>query len=1361
MAAHLARETDVPELQSKLAEYYGNSLKPEPGETSGIPRRNMDPKLAELLGVDPNKALTAEQVAHLMTGSRADGKDIPGQKRQRATELKSSVAYIDFCLSAPKSFSVALAFAPTDAERAILDRCHREATAMLMAHIEAQIGYLRKGKEGTGGTEKASIAWFAFDHYTARPTVKIAVQGGTVIQTVRVCGDMQRHTHFIVPTVALDEHGGVGKLHLNSIKGSIHEWGAIYQAFLATKLNENGIEAVYDKDTGMARLPAVPRWICDAFSKRTKDGKAAAKAYAERKGLDWNALTGKQRVELLKAGAQETRQGKGDDMSDYAEWQRQAKEAGYRHRSVIRPGMEQELGPFEERMAKAFEAFHEILDPELQRIAVFDASVARIAAAKSLIASGSLDAKEVNVLTAAARAHGVQQEGQKTAIAWGTMKGSGLVKFTTEMHVAQEAEAIRLLRESAADKSTNINMWELHKAIAEVEAEDGFKFTPEQVSFIEDIAQAGRSCAAIGGAGVGKSSTLKPLAKVWHNQGKRTIGLTVAWRQTHGLADAGIGKRPRRKSLVPDTSRLKESGVEAESNYALTAFLRAAAKGWVKVDANTVVIVDEVGLEGTVQVRELARLQKEFGFQLVQVGDWRQCQSIAAGNTVRLLQKAYGEKQVPILINSIRQVTDRDKETARLFRDGEKGAVRKALERMAEDNALHIVPGDREEAIQKGVDVWQRWMEENKGRLGFSAAITVPTNNDAREVGAEVRKRLKAAGEVGKDDTVIKACDQIEAHQPFDLPIAVGDSVRLFNTVYVDRGDKRPRFGENGSVMKVLDIRPDGLELRNARGLTGFVTFDQIRDPARGVPRLTYGYAVTIDSRQSETHSHHLTIAPEGTRAINGFKAYTTFSRHRYESVLVTSQGAEIEEIEARRPLGDPRNKIKAKVHEFIIENMSRNLARQPEKQLATEMLEKAEKMRWGAVKTMQAAWFRQERRERRGKSGTIQPVRVREKEEEAAINIVAEAIKEQTESVSHAVSSIAPKAERPRAPVMSEVDLTNDFAAALSRAGLIVDGAPIMDGKKHYVDVVGAKKGTKKGIYSGRTDFPPNGWFKNYREGGELQKWKPNVQAPERSPEELAAWRAQQELRRIERERKQKAEWDTAAAIATQIWRETPEATSHPYLAAKKIEPHGMHVRGKYLLVPLQNAAGAIRNLQWIRDDGKKMFGVPGEAGWIGGQKSGLYTVLGALEPGKPRVIGEGFATMATLYESTALTSIIALDGNNLMPVAETIRALDKDARIIFAADNDHTLPLREDLPQAARKNVGLLKAHEAARKVKGVVVAPKFEGESDKDRTDWNDFRLKHGEDYTNRLLKQTLTEMSVPVQGPLRRRDIGRGR
>src|SRR4051795_196967 len=323
MAEHL-REQTIPEEMVAMADYYLRGVKrAEVAGTAAIPRQDMPMAVAQALGLDVTRTATHEEVVNLLQGRRADGEEIAGRQAYKVGPGKDRITYVDFTFSAPKSVSVAMALAPTDAERHMIVGAHRDAWMAAMAHLENIIARARKGKAGSKGRVAGKLAWVSFDHYTARPTIEIPYTEAdgtktTLIQTVanpKVAGDMQLHTHVTTPNVGVCKDGSGGRMDMLALHDRVHEVGAYYQAHLATNLRAFGIEVVLDARTEKAKLTAVPDAVCEVFSKRTRDGEAAARDYVKAQGLDWD---------------------RGDDMSDLTAWKAQAKAAGYAHASVIR-----------------------------------------------------------------------------------------------------------------------------------------------------------------------------------------------------------------------------------------------------------------------------------------------------------------------------------------------------------------------------------------------------------------------------------------------------------------------------------------------------------------------------------------------------------------------------------------------------------------------------------------------------------------------------------------------------------------------------------------------------------------------------------------------------------------------------------------------------------------------------------------------------------------------------------------------------------------------------------------------------------------------------------------------------------------
>jgi hypothetical protein len=908
----------------------------------------------------PLEGLSPQQRDHLLFGLTATGKALTVRQYQaRLDRTKTRIGYVDMTFSAPKGVSVAWAFAPTEAERAIIRQAHRDAIESVMADVEFHIGRARRGQGGKGGWEPGAIGWVSFDHYAARPTVAVVRdlpdgEKQTELYTLkdsagRVPGDMQLHTHTAVFNAVLTESGHVGGLDLARLEGRVKEWGALYQAYLATNLRRHGVEMGLDSRTEMARLMDVPEHVSEQFSKRTLGGTAAARASAAAQGLDWDALDADRKVGLLKAGVQNPREAKTDDISDLAAWKRMAAEIGYRHCSVLRPDEIKPLPDLIERVDQAYRAALPLLAKQFNRRAVIEGADARISAAKGLIAASVATPEDVNLVTRAFRRRGVEQDGVTTPLIWGKVAGIqrlDKVAITTGLHEQEELRLIARAREAAADRSVVLSSDKINQAIAALPALD---FTREhglaQRAVIDTLAQSGRLSVAIGVAGAGKSTLLKPLVYAWRSEGRAVHGIALAWRQSDDLTDADI---------------------PAENTYAVDAFLRGLAKDSIKLDERSVVVIDELSLLGTRQLNAILDARARLNFQVVAIGDPKQMQAVEAGPVIDLLQRALGEAAIPELVRSVRQRDAEDRETTLMFRNGQ---TEEAVARKFANGTLKLVPGAYEETVNAVVALWEVRRQANAERPDYSISISAPTNADAHAISLALRARRRALGEIGDDKVTLPATDAggIEA-RTFDMPLAVGDKVRLFRrTNAIFKSGRASNIGRNGSVLTVIGISEEGLTLRSRSGKQGFVPLDNLK-PNRGERvLLDYGEALTTNTAQGSTVSEHIHALPAGSALVSAFGAYTSGSRHKEQSFIVISEGAEREEVSGRRPLGDTRQIER----EDLIANVVRNFARQPVKEASIDLIARARDLRRGAVHAHQGAAQSVQARRASGPSGS------------------------------------------------------------------------------------------------------------------------------------------------------------------------------------------------------------------------------------------------------------------------------------------------------------------------------------------------------------------------------------------------------
>ena len=343
-------------------------------------------------------------------------------------------------------------------------------------------------------------------------------------------------------------------------------------------------------------------------------------------------------------------------------------------------------------------------------------------------------------------------------------------------------------------------------------------------------------------------------------------------------------------------------------------------------------------------------------------------------------------------------------------------------------------------------------------------------------------------------------------------------------------------------------------------------------------------------------------------------------------------------------------------------------------------------------------------------------------------------------------------------------------FAEAIRGAGLQLDGLPQMDGKLHRVPVQGDKGRERSGAYAGHLDGRPGGFIQNHKTGMK-QNWKAITQAAALGAEDRARMAAEAAQKRHDRalEREQQAE--RTAQQVDAIWTAATPVQAHPYLADKGVQAHGLRqvpagqtvkVRdhktgeareldvGGQLLVPVADASGTLHSAQLIRADGGKMFMPEGRV------EGGHYAIGDVKQPG-PLLIAEGFATAATLHEMTDMPVIVAFNAGNLLPVAQTYRAIYPDRAITIAGDDDRQRETELDAQGRPKVNVGRVKAEEAAAAIGGQTIFPAFPDEASQG-TDWNDLSQAIGRPWAAGQLDRALAiaNREQAAQGLARARD-----
>jgi putative DNA primase/helicase len=295
----------------------------------------------------------------------------------------------------------------------------------------------------------------------------------------------------------------------------------------------------------------------------------------------------------------------------------------------------------------------------------------------------------------------------------------------------------------------------------------------------------------------------------------------------------------------------------------------------------------------------------------------------------------------------------------------------------------------------------------------------------------------------------------------------------------------------------------------------------------------------------------------------------------------------------------------------------------------------------------------------------------------------------------------------------------------AIKAAGLEPPDHIEMDGKIHRFK--SGTKGTpgidKPGWYLVFGDGIPAGRFGCWRMGMEVT-WRADVGRKLTDFEEMAHARRINESK-VLREAAQERQHQVASETVEKIWLSGVAAhPDHPYLKRKGIQTHGVRTTGDgRLMVPLYDQDGTLSTLQYIDEDGGKLY-------HPGGKSGGKFWMVGTMDEPGILYVAEGFATAATIYETTSRPCVVAYSASSLVPVTSSLREMYGATQdIVIVADHD-------------KHGVGQRYADQASAKFGARVIIPPIEG------MDANDY-VQAGHNLSALLVQQTGTTVMDKLQ------------
>ncbi|MBB3750814.1 conjugative relaxase-like TrwC/TraI family protein [Mycolicibacterium sp. BK634] len=697
----------------------------------------------------------------------------PNGARGRAFGTRG-VHGFDLTFAAPKSVSLLRALRADDVVQKAIAAAHSTALAEAMEYLAMHAGYTRVHNSVTGEKDLVKLPGLvavAYQHETSR------------------CGDPHLHTHVIVPNRQARNDGMLVSIDGTSLYHEARAAGVIYQATLRRELHQSlGIEwASVDPGTGMAETAGIDRDTIIAWSRRSSQLREWA-------AHNLVSVDGPLTAAQLAAAQKATRPAKPEELA-WSELQRQWREDA-RGLVLDRAAFLEARAARRAAARTAFDAADLAAVAEKIEKAVFTrADLVEIVGAQ-LPVDGEPSPR-------AAVEAAVNEIGMRLTAPRAAHEREGHERFTLARILAEEGALLRLV-DARNDRAT---LW--------MRDDDTAGLSPEQRAAVQNIGASPWLVQPLSApAGTGKTTSVRALASAAdHRFGASVLvlaptGQAVDVAMREGAGDDGLTVAKALHSLRDNT---------------------------LKLDESTLVIIDEAGMVGTDDLRQLLAATTQAGAKTVLVGDASQLAPVKArgGMFAQLCTDLPWTQR----LSEVWRMSDPGERTASLaLRDGEPPARSQAVDWYRSHDRLHC--GD---AITMAADALAAYTADTE--LGRDALLVCDTTEMTDALNLRVHN------------------DRIDRNAPSVLG-AGGQRLSVGDLIISRRNDPTIAFHHSTPSVESLPSVRNGNRWRVAAvdTKTNRVAAERLDDKARVVfendyvrEHVSLGYAVTVHSAQGAT----------------------------------------------------------------------------------------------------------------------------------------------------------------------------------------------------------------------------------------------------------------------------------------------------------------------------------------------------------------------------------------------------------------------------------------------------------------------------------------------------------------------------
>jgi len=449
---------------------------------------------------------------------------------------------------------------------------------------------------------------------------------------------------------------------------------------------------------------------------------------------------------------------------------------------------------------------------------------------------------------------------------------AGAQLFTSPSVVAAE-QALLALSMRTGGRTVSAESVEL--ALLEVAAR-AVVLNPGQVAMVREFTGSAQLMQlALAPAGTGKTVTMSVVSRAWKGDGGNVIGLAPSAAAAAILGQELSGAAPG--SVHSDTLAKLIFSLDTLDQQAERASGSAGPRGpvpaWVhQIGPDTLVILDEAGMAGTVELARAAQWIADRGAVLRLVGDDAQLSAVGAGGVLRDIAETAGA----LTLSQVVRFTDPAEGAASLaLRAGQRAAIGFYID----NDRVHV--GDPATGVDAAYNAWT--IDRHNG---LDALMLAPTRAVAAELNARARTDRLATTPGSSVDAEVR--------------LSGGSAASAGDTVVTRRNNRRLALSssdwvKNGDRWTVRDVLPGGAVKVQHHDTRRVITL-----PATYARQhLALGYASTVHAAQGATADTCHTVA---TGAEDRQLLYVAMTRGRAGNHLYLSTAGDGDEHSVLTP---------------------------------------------------------------------------------------------------------------------------------------------------------------------------------------------------------------------------------------------------------------------------------------------------------------------------------------------------------------------------------------------------------------------------------------------------------------------------